>query len=240
VALLFGWGVAADEAAPGADKALVQYRVSLAALESDQLEIELPGGFEYVGPAVGSQITARPEVSRDGGSVVWDGPFPTTGELRFWLASLEPVPAPASLSVLGSDFQATRVEPQHFTQSRREPVSSTTSVPGALSVTKAVEPEELDLDGNMWWVTYEVIFTNTATETAVLDRVTDTLPADFIYGLPDTPGGDEAGYPVDDVEPEIVWEGLTVPASGTLTMRYNVRSVLWNAEASTPTRWWPW
>jgi len=71
-------------------------------------------------------------------------------------------------------------------------------------------------------VIYEVTFTNNNTATVALDRITDTLPAgfDFLYMA----AGDEVGDPDDDVEPEIVWTGATVPAGGSLTMRYTVEA----------------
>jgi uncharacterized repeat protein (TIGR01451 family) len=72
-------------------------------------------------------------------------------------------------------------------------------------------------------VTYEVIFTSVAAEAVTLESITDTLPADFVYG--GMALGSDVGEPTDDVEPEIVWESVVVPANGTLTLRYNVRAL---------------
>ena len=220
--LMMVWRAGAQDRLPGLDDAQVQYEIDLTGLQAERLEVMLPNNFEYAGLAVGSDVTQRPDVSKNGRHVVWNGPFPETGSLRFWLAPLGPDEAPAFLSVTGANVQAFHVEPVRLPSVNKGVTASADVVSGSIGVTKTVEPTELGLGDNMW-ITYEVVFTNSASETVALDRITDTLPIGFIFGNPAV--GDEVGDPVDTTEPDIVWEGASVPANGTLTMRYNARAV---------------
>jgi len=96
------------------------------------------------------------------------------------------------------------------------------STVGTVSVVKTTDPEQL-WPGHSRWVTYAVTFTNTAAEPVVLDRITDTLPAAFEFGV--MVYGSQVGEPMDAVEPDIVWEAVPVPGNGTVTLRYSVRAV---------------
>ncbi len=211
--------VGAQDRLPGSDSAQVQYEIDLASLQAGRLELVLPKGFAYAGLAVGSDVTQRPDVSKNGRQIVWNQSLPEAGSLRFWVAALGPDEAPASLTVAGTDVQALPVEPLTVAPTAGEGTASPDVVSEAMTVTKTVEPTELDI-GDYMLVTYEVVFTNSATETVTLDRITDTLPSGFVFANPAV--GDQAGDPVDTTEPDIVWEGVSVPATGTLTMRYHV------------------
>ncbi len=69
---------------------------------------------------------------------------------------------------------------------------------------------------------YTLTFDNPNGTDVVLDKITDTLPADFVFvGM--HPTSDWLEGPVDDVEPEIVWQGpVVIPASGSLSLVYSV------------------
>ena len=94
----------------------------------------------------------------------------------------------------------------------------------ALTVTlaKTVDPTLLE-PGDARWVIYEVIFTNAASEPVVLDLIKDTLPPGFGFGGMAIQS--QVGEPVSIAEPEIIWENWTIPAHGTLLMRYRARAV---------------
>ena len=86
-----------------------------------------------------------------------------------------------------------------------------------LIVIKSVEPA-VTAPGQS--VRYAVTLSNTTGTTQVVSSLVDTLPSDFEYvGL--APGSEWVIEPWDRIAPKIQWAGpMTVPASGTLTLRY--------------------
>lgn len=222
LALAAGWSARVEASLLGGSGELLQYRVRLAGSDADHLEVLLPPGFEYVGLARGSQVLSEPQVSEQGRRLMWRGPFSGAEVLLFWIAPSGPVASPASLRVSGVSGEAELVEPEVHPAARpEEPLAG--SLAGTVTVTKTVEPEVLLPGDSRWLPTYEVIFTNSGPQVVTLDWVTDTLPIGFLFG--GMAFGSEVGEPVDGEEPEIVWQGLAVPANGTLTMRYRVRAV---------------
>lgn len=220
LALLLALSVVADDTMPGTGGVLVQYEIRLADVNAGQLEVELPAGFEYVGLAAGSQVVTEPEISPDGGRLVWDGPL--AGDvLRFWLAPGGLAAVPETLEVAGSGVQAVRVEPAATFPERRVTEGSAAVLAGTISVTKSVEPDRLE-PGDNRWVTYEAVFTHSSPEMVVLDRITDTLPTDFLFGGMAF-GSDVITAPVQVGDSQYVWENVSF--TDTLTLRYNVRAV---------------
>jgi uncharacterized repeat protein (TIGR01451 family) len=219
--LIVSWTVWAELAPAPADGSLVQYQISLGQGAADRLEVVLPVGFEYVGLAPGSQVSAEPEIAQDGRSVVWSGPFSPETVLRFWIAPLGSAVAPASLAVVGADVEAVPVDPLAAVSTQPDKATAIQGPADQITVTKSVEPEELE-PGDSRWVIYEVVFTSVVTEPVLLERITDTLPAGFLFG--GMAYGSEVGEPADATEPDIVWEMVTVPASSTLTLRYYARA----------------
>ncbi len=221
LAAVMAWSVLAGHTASAADGTLVQYEVSLTGVKAGRLEVALPEGFEYVGLAAGSQVAASPELSEEGRRLVWQGPFPTHGALRFWIAPTRGAEAPATLPVVGADVQAVRVEPVIASPNDRTPRLPSAAPTGTVSVTKTVTPDELE-PGDSRWVTYEVVFSHSTTETVTLDRITDTLPADFLFGGM-AYGSDVITAPTPVGGNSYVWS--QVHFTDTLTLRYNVRAV---------------
>ncbi len=99
--------------------------------------------------------------------------------------------------------------------------SSQAFSPLAAGVTKSVEPPSIP-PGQTLAPHYTVTFSNPATTTLILDWVTDTLPAGFVF-VDMVPESDWHQDPVDPVGPVIVWQGpITVPATSTLSLIYAV------------------
>ncbi len=93
--------------------------------------------------------------------------------------------------------------------------------PAAAGVTKTVDPAFVE-PGQTPAPLYTVTFSNPATTTLILDWITDTLPAGFLFVGMD-PSSGWLQPPVDTAEPEIVWQGpITVPATSTLSLVYAV------------------
>ncbi|MBN1135946.1 MAG: DUF11 domain-containing protein, partial [Anaerolineae bacterium] len=114
----------------------------------------------------------------------------------------------------------------------RLPASQALS-PSAAGVTKTVDPASI-LPGQIPGPLYTVTFSNPATTTLILDWITDTLPADFVFaGMDPSSGWDEE--PVDTTGPDIVWQGpITVPATGALSLIYVVDVPLVVPPSSVP------
>jgi uncharacterized repeat protein (TIGR01451 family) len=93
--------------------------------------------------------------------------------------------------------------------------------PQAAGVAKTVDPSSV-LPGQTPAPIYTVTFSNPATATLILDWITDTLPADFMFaGM--QPWSDWIVPPVDTIGPEIVWQGpITVPANSDLSLVYAI------------------
>ncbi len=197
------------------------YEIRAVEPQAGQVRVALPAGWEFAGLAPGSQVAVRPLLADGGRTAIWDGPFADSPLIRFWLAPTGQTTAPDALGVSGAGA-ALRIEPEVTLHPTSAPGRVAHPLGGTVAVTKTVAPSKLELGDNMW-VTYEVLFTNTSAQTVTLERITDTLPSGFLFGNPAV--GDEVGYPVDAEEPEIVWVSATIPASGTLKMRYNVRAV---------------
>ncbi len=99
--------------------------------------------------------------------------------------------------------------------------SSQALSPQAGEVTKTVDPASV-LPGQTPAPLYTVTFSNPATTTLILDRITDTLPSGFLFVSMD-PSSEWDEPPVDTVEPEIVWQGpITIPATSTLSLVYSI------------------
>jgi uncharacterized repeat protein (TIGR01451 family) len=92
---------------------------------------------------------------------------------------------------------------------------------GTVAVTKTVEPEQVG-PGDSRVVTYEVVFTDTNTGPVTLDRITDTLPADFEFrGM--AYGSDVTTPPQQSGNLQLVWQNISF--TDTLTVRYYVEAV---------------
>jgi len=232
LAAVMAWGVPAGHPVSAADGAPALYEIALSGFEAGRLEVALPPGFEYAGLAAGSQVATGPELSGGGRRLVWQGPFPTHGALRFWIAPTRGAEAPATLPVVGADVQAVRVEPVTASPAARTPRLPSAAPTGTVSVAKTVTPDELE-PGDSRWVTYEVVFSHPATETVVLDRITDTLPADFLFGGM-AYGSDVITAPTPIGNNSYVWQQIHF--TDTLTLRYNVRAVQHGGEYQNQVR----
>ena len=82
--------------------------------------------------------------------------------------------------------------------------SSQALSPSVAGVAKTVDPSSV-LPGQTPAPLYTVTFSNPATTTLILDWITDTLPADFVFVGMD-PSSDWDQPPVDTTGPVIVWE----------------------------------
>jgi len=99
--------------------------------------------------------------------------------------------------------------------------SSQALSPQAAGVTKTVDPASI-LPGQTPAPLYTVTFSNPATTTLILDWITDTLPAGFLF-VSMHPSSGWSQPPVDAIGPDIVWQGpITVPATSTLSLVYAV------------------
>jgi uncharacterized repeat protein (TIGR01451 family) len=221
LALLAAWGVAADDPPPGANGALVLYEVRLTEAGIDRLQVAVPPDFEYVGLAASSQVGVEPEVVMDGEWLAWNGPFSAAEVLRFWLAPISPTAAPDNLPIAGIGVQAVRVEPVAPAPTQREVKAPSAILTATFTATKTVTPTIVWPQDDLW-VTYNVTFTSDATQTTMLDRITDTLPAGFLFGGMAW-GSDVITPPLDVGDSKFVWESIAF--SGTLEMRYHVQAV---------------
>lgn len=221
LALLVAWGAAADDPPPGTDGALVLYEIRLMEAGIDRLQVAVPPDFEYVGLAASSQVGVEPEVAMDGEWVAWNGPFPGAEVLHFWLAPTSPTVAPATLPIAGASGQAMRVEPVTAAPIQRKVETPSGVLTVTITATKTVTPTMIWPQDNLW-VTYDVVFTSDATQTVTLERITDTLPAGFLFGGMAW-GSDVITPPLSVGDSRFVWESITL--SGTLEMRYYVRAV---------------
>ena len=218
--LLASWSIQAEDSMLSADLSLVQYEIALDGVPGP-LQVVLPEGFEYAGLAPGSDLKAEPAIEADGRTVVWQGPFEGIHVVRFWLASLGPALIVDSLPVSGAG-DAVRVEPTVVAPLAGDEEAAILASGSAVNLSKTVYPELLSSNPAIWWVAYTVTFTNTEASPVVLERITDTLPTGFLYG--NQGANDEVGPPVDDEEPEIVWENVTIPAGETKKLQYLVRA----------------
>jgi uncharacterized repeat protein (TIGR01451 family) len=235
--LLFGVIVgiqATGQAAPSFDSPAAYEAILVndgaAEVQLDQLEAVLPPDTAYVGLAAGSQIDR--EAERLGDRVRWTGPFYLAPNsemvLRFWLAPTAPsLELPAIEVVAYTAEEATLRTAAHV----GEPLPSVSATvegatsPLAVTVEKAADPAELSLNDEPW-VTYVVTFTNNISTPATLDRITDTLPAEFQFvGM--AQGSDVSDQPLDPHASMVVWQGpFVVPGDGYLRLCYWVKAVL--------------
>ncbi len=86
-----------------------------------------------------------------------------------------------------------------------------------LVVDKSVDPSVIALDEI---VVYSITLSNTTGVTLEVSSVVDVMPAGFEFA--GMAYGSDVGEPVDNQEPEIVWESVMVPGSSILTLRYYV------------------
>jgi uncharacterized repeat protein (TIGR01451 family) len=99
--------------------------------------------------------------------------------------------------------------------------SSQALSPLAADVTKTVDPASI-LPGQTPAPLYTVTFSNPSTTTLILDWITDTLPAGFMF-VSMHPSSGWLEPPVDTTGPDIVWQGpITVPATSTLSLIYAI------------------
>jgi hypothetical protein len=214
--------VGAGDPLPGADGGLVQYRFTVDDSQAGRWEVVLPAGLEYVGLAAGSQVVEEPEISRNRGEVVWNGPLPEGAEVRFWVAPYHAEAAPDSLSLAGRAAVAVRIEPLVHMAAEPSGGVAPAAQAATVNVTKGVDPDRL-LPSDSRWVTYEVVFSNVGAGDVTLDQIVDTLPPGFLFG--GMAVGSDVGEPADDTEPDIVWNLVNVPAGDSVELRYNVRAV---------------
>ena len=217
-----GWNAGAQDARPGNAGRLLLYEVRAADSAAPTWEILLPPGLEYVGLARGSQVEAEPLVSEGGARLTWPGPFAGDLLLRFWVAPASDAEVPASLQVIGLDGEAVLATPEIARPAEVPQGIPRISQADALSITKTVEPLVLEPGDSRWLPVYEVVLDNTGDQIAYVDSMTDTLPSGFLFG--GMALGSDVGEPADNEEPDIIWQGLEVPANGTLTLRYHVRA----------------
>ncbi len=217
-----GWNARAQDSRPGNGGTLVLYEVQAVDSEAAAWEILLPPDLEYVGLARGSQVVVEPVISEGGARLTWPGPFPGEVLLRFWVAPVSDAVVPASLQVIGLDGEAVLATPEIARPAEPPQGLPRVSQAASVSVTKTVEPEALEPGDSRWLPVYQVVLDNTSDQIAYLEFMTDTLPSGFLFG--GMALGSDVGEPADDEEPDIVWQGLEVPANGALTLRYRVRA----------------
>lgn len=199
----------------------------------DAVSAGLPEGLTYAGQAFGSDVIASPE--REGATLHWAGPWEVpAGEtltVRYWAVVVEALPgqyaSQVAISLDGETYevagdallvQTAPVEPVEEQVPTGGLPMAPAAIPG-ITVTKTADPTQAVGESA---VTYTVVFANSSTSARTLNTITDVLPEPFDYvGLA---AGNEVPYePTDTTEPTIVWQGsFTVPAQGTLTLRYLV------------------
>jgi uncharacterized repeat protein (TIGR01451 family) len=210
---------------------LAIHNPSSQAVTLDSVQVELAEGLAYVGQAVGSNVASPAQV--DGKILRWNGPVDlAAGEaltVHYWLVATDAIPGVyqvrAAISLGGETTAgvetALEIRPSPPAVQAGTPLilnlSALPTTAEDVSVVKTAEPVTSEPGGP---VAYTVVFTNDTAGDVVLDTITDVLPASFQYvGL--AVGSEVTVEPVDTDEPEIVWEGaFTVPAGGTLTLRY--------------------
>jgi uncharacterized repeat protein (TIGR01451 family) len=198
----------------------VAYSVTFAnsgsAVTLDRISDILPAPFQYVGLAIGSEVSLEP-IDREAPEIVWSGSFsvPAGGALtlRYWAwvpPDTPPLAAPY-VNQVTARYGATSVGPASAEVVIKAP---------DITVAKEASPAEV-LAGET--VTYTVTFRNEGTGEGVLDLITDTLPAGFTF-LNMATGSDVSEAPAGTTG-TIVWDGpLSLPAGATLTLVYQVQS----------------
>jgi uncharacterized repeat protein (TIGR01451 family) len=201
------------------------------AIALDALGVQIAAGLTYVGQAFGSDVTGSAQV--DGSALSWTGPFTlAAGEtlvVRYWLVATDiapgQYPSQAVLSVGGERLSVTGapiVVESAPAPSEIEPLpaSNSTAAPAAVEAVTTVKTANPTMAHPASAVLYTVVFANSANNSATLNAINDLLPVPFEYvGL--APTSQVTMEPVDTAEPGIGWQGsFTVPAAGTLTLRY--------------------
>jgi uncharacterized repeat protein (TIGR01451 family) len=198
----------------------------------DAVSIEIAEGFAYAGQAFGSDVTDFAQ--RDGSTLRWAGPFDLpageTFTVRYWVVAAGVSPGQyqsrASISLgketMDVEGAPVTVEPASATSMARAEPSSSLFAPqavGDVTLTKTADSTEVEPGSAL---RYTVVLANGSNSSQALDKITDVLPVPFQYvGL--AAGSQVSVEPDDTTEPEIVWHGsFTVPARGTLTLRYLV------------------
>jgi uncharacterized repeat protein (TIGR01451 family) len=142
--------------------------------------------------------------------------------VRLWYPTRRTLALGAVLALvllgLATAIAMAQAQPDQILQAP-QPDASPDKTP-ALSVTKTVDPTTVKPGDS---VTYTVVFSNHTPGAVAIDTITDVLPSHFDYEHLTGASSPTMTEPVDAVEPEIVWQGnFTVPATGTLTLSYQV------------------
>jgi len=178
----------------------------------DEISDTLAPGFEFGGMAYGSDLGNQP-VDPQAPTVVWNGPFTVPGggtfQLRYWV-KVAPVAGNHVNSVVATGG-GVPVGPAQATVTVLSPHLSLAKGASAPSVTVA-KP-----------VTYDVTIANTGDYQGVIDVISDTLPAGFVF-LSMNPASDVQDLP-DVSGSTLTWMGLPViPASSEIHLIYQVRA----------------
>jgi len=178
----------------------------------------LPVPFEYVGLAVGSDVTQEPE-DAEAPAIGWRGAFvvPARGvlTLRYW-AWVPPETLPQATPYTNqatAKYGATTVGPARADVQVLGP---------DLQVAKTVSPTTVTA-GEV--VTYTVLLSNPGSLDGVIDTIVDTLPAGFAFvGM--APGSDILAAPAVAGN-TLTWAGpLAMPAGATVKLVYQVRTAM--------------
>jgi uncharacterized repeat protein (TIGR01451 family) len=184
----------------------------------DAITDVLPVSFQYVGLAVGSEVSVEP-IDTDEPEIAWQGAFtvPATGTLmlRYWVWVLgEAVP---------SDTPYTNTVAAVYSGTIVGPVNAAVTVIGPnVQVSKEVRPSEVIVAQP---VTYTVVLENQGNGQGIVEMISDTLPAGFLF-LDMLPGGTITAAPAG-VTGTIAWAGpFTLPVGSVMTMTYQARASL--------------
>jgi uncharacterized repeat protein (TIGR01451 family) len=183
----------------------------------------LPVPFQYVGLAVGSDVTLE-AVDTDEPDIVWRGAFTVPAEstltLRYWawvLGETRPGTTPYTNTVTAA-YSDTLVGPAE---------APVTVVAPYVRPTKDAWPLEVDAASP---VTYTVVLKNEGNAQGVVDSISDTLPAGFTF-LNMVAGGTITTPPAG-VAGTIVWSGpYTMPVGSAITLTYQARASLASGSA---------
>ncbi len=177
----------------------------------------LPSPFVYSGLAQGADPKFDEPGDQDEPTIVWQGtytvPATDTLTLRYWVK----VPK----GTQASDTPYTNTVTAAYDGGTVGPAEAgVTVVSPDVSVSKTAFPLEIEPEG---MVTYTVVFENDGNADAVIDRITDTLPAGFAFQdmlagstITDSPAGTTGS---------ITWSGpFTVEAGSAITLLYQAKA----------------
>jgi len=198
------------------DYTLTFTNTSASTITLDSISDVLPTSFVYVGLGAGTSPGVGEATDTIEPEIVWtEGLTVPAGEalkLVYYVWVHDDVPAsttPYTNSATAS-YSTTTVGPFE---------AGVTVVAPDVKASKTVTPTKAQTGD---WVTYTVVFHNDGNKEAVLDVISDTLPAGFVFeamlpgGLQDQPTG---------ITGSITWNGpYTVEAGAELTLTYKVEA----------------